>query len=57
MHTKNLWIFFYTGPGYPPDNYDNREMGYGGVRYPPGSYSMHQVYISLSHQFDLPFAG
>ncbi|XP_047180305.1 protein FLC EXPRESSOR-like [Vigna umbellata] len=30
-------------PGYPPDNYDNREMGYGGVRYPPCSYGMHQM--------------
>lgn len=40
-------------PGYPPDNYDNREMGYGGVRYPPSSYSMHQMQAGVdSHSQD-----
>ncbi|RDX64276.1 Protein FLX-like 1, partial [Mucuna pruriens] len=29
-------------PGYPA-NYDNPEMGYGGITYPPDSYSMHQI--------------
>jgi len=57
MHIINLWICFYTGPGYPPDNYDNREMGYGGVRYPPSSYSMHQVCMPHSYKFDMPFTG
>ncbi|ESW14155.1 hypothetical protein PHAVU_008G257500 [Phaseolus vulgaris] len=39
-------------PGYPPDNYDNREI-YGGVRYPPSSYSMHQMQAGVdSHSQD-----
>ncbi|CAJ1970675.1 unnamed protein product [Sphenostylis stenocarpa] len=51
-------------PGYP-DNYDNPEIGYGGVTYPPDSYSMHQMQAgvdahsqdaagaSLHHSYDL----
>ncbi|KHN40105.1 hypothetical protein glysoja_009482 [Glycine soja] len=31
-----------TNPGYPA-NYDNPEMGYGGITCPPDSYSMHQL--------------
>ncbi|KAK7300887.1 hypothetical protein RJT34_11738 [Clitoria ternatea] len=29
-------------PGYP-SNYDNPEVGYGGIAYPPDSYSNHQI--------------
>lgn len=31
---------FCAGPGYPASN---PEMGFGGITYPPDSYSMHQV--------------
>ncbi|XP_027332396.1 protein FLX-like 1 isoform X2 [Abrus precatorius] len=30
-----------TNPGYPA-NFDNPEVGYGGIAYPPDSYSLHQ---------------
>ncbi|KAL2317446.1 hypothetical protein Fmac_031322 [Flemingia macrophylla] len=54
-------------PGYPA-NYDNPEMGYGGIAYPPDSYSMHQIQagvdthsphgagVPLSHPYDMQHA-
>jgi hypothetical protein len=41
----NLWSCFYAGPGYHANNPD---MGFGGITYPPDSYSMHQV-CCMSH--------
>ncbi|KAK7385573.1 hypothetical protein VNO78_31298 [Psophocarpus tetragonolobus] len=35
-------------PGYP-SNYDNTEMGFGGISYPPDSYSMHQMQPADAH--------
>ncbi|KAE9615127.1 hypothetical protein Lalb_Chr04g0252021 [Lupinus albus] len=33
-------------PGYHA-NYNNHEMGYGGLPYPPDSYSMHQIHAGV----------
>ncbi|CAL0307725.1 unnamed protein product [Lupinus luteus] len=39
-------------PGYHA-NYDNHGMGYGGLPYPPDSYSMHQIQagVDVHHQY------
>ncbi|TKY56520.1 FLX 1 [Spatholobus suberectus] len=41
-------------PGYPA-NYDNPEMGYGRIAYPPDSYSMHQMQAGVDSHSQYPY--
>lgn len=45
-----IWIFSDAGPGYAANT---PEMGFGGITYPPDSYSMHQVCESQSNVIKL----